>query len=87
MDSVNQKMWLRHVLVSGGEAPSDDDSQLKSLAEFIGTLKNVQKVEVLPYHTFGVHKWEKLGITYRLDGVNPPLPERVDNAKRILGII
>ena len=87
MDSVNQKMWLRHVLVSGGEAPSDEDSQLKSLAEFTGTLKNAQKVEVLPYHTFGVHKWEKLGIPYRLDGVNPPLPERVDNAKRILGII
>lgn len=86
MDSEGQKMWLRHVLVSGGDAASDEDTQLKRLAEFIKTLNNVEKVEVLPYHTFGVHKWEKLGIPYRLKGVEPPAAERVESAKRILGI-
>lgn len=85
MDSEGQKMWLRHVLVSGGDAASDEDAQLKRLAEFIKTLNNVEKVEVLPYHTFGVHKWEKLEIPYRLKGVEPPAAERVENAKRILG--
>ncbi|MCM1308707.1 MAG: hypothetical protein NC223_08925, partial [Butyrivibrio sp.] len=82
----DQKMWLRHVLVSGGEAARDDDGCLERLAEFIKTLKNVERVEVLPYHTFGVHKWEKLGIPYKLEGVAPTSAERVENAERILGI-
>lgn len=85
MDSVNQKLWIRHVLVSGGDAPSDEDAQLTRLAEWIGTLRNVERTEVLPYHTFGADKWEKLGIPYRLKGVRPPAPERVENAKKILG--
>ena len=77
-------MWIRHVLVPGG---SDKDEYLHQLADFIGTLKNVERVEVLPYHTLGTFKWEKLGIPYPLEGVKPPTQERIDNARRILGAI
>lgn len=52
-------MWIRHVLVPG---LTDGEDDLKSMSEFISTLKTVKKVEVLPYHAFGVPKWEKLGI-------------------------
>ena len=77
-------MWIRHVLVPGG---SDKDEYLHQLADFIKTLGNARRVEVLPYHTLGIFKWEKLGIPYPLEGVKPPTQERIDNARRILGAI
>ncbi|MFR8386604.1 MAG: pyruvate formate lyase 1-activating protein, partial [Blautia massiliensis (ex Durand et al. 2017)] len=45
------------------------------------------RVEVLPYHTLGVFKWEQLGIPYPLEGVRPPSEERINNAREILGAI
>ena len=50
------------MLVSGGPSTSDDDGQLAGLSAFLDTLRNVERIEVLPYHTFGVHKWDLLGI-------------------------
>ena len=52
---------------------------------FLDTLHNVERVEVLPYHTMGLFKWEKLGIPYPLPGITPPAKERVANAEEILG--
>ncbi|MBF0843694.1 pyruvate formate lyase 1-activating protein, partial [Streptococcus danieliae] len=57
---------------------------LKELGEFVKTLKNVDKFEILPYHTMGEFKWEKLGIDYPLKGVKPPTKERVANAKKLM---
>ena len=74
-------VWIRHVLVPG---ITDDDAQLHRLHDFISTLHNVQRVEVLPYHTLGIYKWEKLGIPYPLQGVEPPTPEQVQHAQSIL---
>ncbi|MFO6495729.1 MULTISPECIES: pyruvate formate-lyase-activating protein [Bacillus] len=74
-------VWIRHVLVPG---ISDIDEDLIALGRFIGTLSNVQKVEVLPYHKLGVYKWEALGIEYPLKGIDPPAEERVENAYRLL---
>ena len=74
-----KKMWIRHVLFSG----TDDDASLRSLRAFIGTLSSVEKVQVLPYHTLGKEKYEKLGIPYPLTEA-PPSAERVENAKIIL---
>ena len=77
-------IWIRHVLVPGG---SDNDDYLRRTREFIDTLPSVEKVEVLPYHTLGVPKYQELGITYRLEGVESPSPERIENAKKILGAV
>ena len=74
-------MWIRHVLVPG---KTDRDDWLTRLRAFIDTLDTVEKVEVLPYHTMGVVKYEKLGYDYPLQGVEPPTAERVENAKKIL---
>jgi len=63
---------------------TDDDTWLRKTRDFILTLKNVKKIEVLPYHSMGAYKWEKLGIPYSLSGVKSPTAERVENAKRIL---
>lgn len=80
--SDNRKpVWIRHVLVPD---VTDDDGALRALKAFLDTLANVEKVEVLPYHTMGVNKYEKLGIAYPLAGVKAPSRERVENARRIL---
>ena len=84
LSDMGKPMWIRHVLVPGG---SDKDEYLHRLADFIHTLKTVERVEVLPYHTLGVFKWEQLGIPYPLEGVKPPSEERINNAREILGAI
>lgn len=76
-------VWIRHVLVPG---VTDRDEELRSLKSFIDSLHNVKKVEILPYHTLGVYKYEKLGIPYRLPTVNPPTEQEISHAKKILGI-
>lgn len=81
LSEINKPVWIRHVLVPGG---SDDDELLIRLDEFIKTLKNVDRVEVLPYHTLGTFKWEGLGIDYPLKDVAPPTKERIENANKLL---
>lgn len=80
LDKRKIPIWIRHVLVPGLE--SDED--LLNLRAFIDTLSNVEKVEVLPYHTLGVHKWESLGLDYPLKDVDTPTAEYTDYAKGIL---
>ena len=81
LSELGKPMWIRHVLVPGG---SDNDEQLIKLDEFIKTLKNVDRVEVLPYHTLGTFKWEELGIDYPLKDVKPPTKDRIENANKLL---
>lgn len=81
LDEIGKPVWIRHVLVP---ERSDDDAALEKLHAFIETLGNVEKVEVLPYHTLGAYKWKELGYEYPLEGIDPPTKERVENAKKIL---
>mgnify|MGYP000379239028 CR=1 FL=1 len=81
LSETGKPVWIRHVLVP---ERSDKDEYLHRLHDFIETLDNVEKVEVLPYHTLGVYKWKELGIPYQLEGIDPPSQERVENANRIL---
>ena len=61
-------IWIRHVIVPG---ITDDDKYLYKLGYFIGGLKTLRALDALPYHTMGKVKYEKLGIPYRLEGVEP----------------
>ena len=76
-----KKMWIRHVLVPD---ITDKDEYLQKLKQFISGLKTVERVEVLPYHTMGEVKYEKLGLPYPLKGVQPPAKQRIEKAKNIL---
>ena len=82
LSDMGVSMWIRHVLVP---ERNDRDDYLHRLADFIATLKTVERVEVLPYHTLGTFKWENLHIDYPLKGINPPTKERIENAEKILG--
>ncbi|MFD2670614.1 pyruvate formate-lyase-activating protein [Marinicrinis sediminis] len=74
-------MWIRHVLVPGW---TDDEEHLRHLGAFIGSLKHVEKVELLPYHQMGVYKWEQLGRPYTLHDVEPPSKASVERAYAII---
>ena len=79
----NIPVWIRQVLVPG---ITDDVDDLNLLKEFISTLKNVEKVEILPYHDIGSYKWEQLGLEYPLKGVRVATKEDVAKAKEVLGL-
>lgn len=81
LDSIHKPVWIRHVLVPG---ITDVDEYLEETADFLSTLSNVERIDVLPYHSMGVYKWKELGLPYALEGVETPSKERVENAKRIL---
>ena len=78
-----KKMWIRHVLVPG---LTDGEEDLKAMAEFISTLKTVEKVEILPYHALGIPKWEKIGIDYQLKDAVAPTDEEVTKAEELLNV-
>ena len=79
LSEINKPVWIRHVLVP---EHSDFDEDLDALGDFIDTLSNVDRVEILPYHTLGKFKWENLGIPYTLESISPPSAERIENAKQ-----
>ena len=81
LSEIAKPVWIRHVLVPG---ITDDDAYLLRLHDFLSTLKNIERIDVLPYHTLGTFKYEKLGIEYPLADVPTPTKERVDNARKIL---
>ena len=76
-------MWIRHVLVPN---LTDEKEGLKELDRFLSTLKTVKRVEILPYHTMGVFKYDRLGIKYPLEGVPTPTEEEVRTAEKLLHI-
>ncbi|MBE6532582.1 MAG: pyruvate formate lyase-activating protein [Ruminococcaceae bacterium] len=74
-------LWVRHVLVEGY---TDNDADLFALGKFIGGLKNLKALDVLPYHTMGAAKYKELGIPYALEGVKPTSNEQARLAREII---
>lgn len=74
-------MWIRHVLVPGWTSAKEN---LIKIREFIETLDSVQKIEILPYHTMGSVKYEKMGIDYVFKDMRVPTKEEIEMAEDIL---
>jgi len=72
---LKRPVWLRYVLVPG---LTDDPADIDHLAEFAASLGNVERVDVLPFHQMGAHKWKQLGIEYKLQDLEPPPQKLVD---------
>ena len=77
----NINIWLRYVYVPGF---TDSESDLDNLISFINNFKNIERVDILPYHVFGKEKWENLGYKYPLEGLEPPEPEVVDKFRAVI---
>lgn len=79
LSEIGKPVWIRHVLVPG---ITDSDGYLRRTRAFIETLRNVQRIEVLPYHSMGAYKWDKLGLDYTLKDIQPPTAERIQTHPR-----
>ena len=77
----NKKLWLRQVIVPN---MNDDREHVILLSNFAKKIKNVEKVELLPYKTIGVHKYKELNIPYRLEGVPELSEEKLKKLNKIL---
>lgn len=75
----NIKMWIRIVYM-----PGFTDEGKDKLKEYIHSLKTVEKIEVLPYHTMGKFKWKELGLKYELEDMKEPTKEESDEFYRYI---
>ncbi len=81
LDKNNIPVWIRHVVVPG---ITDDPDELLALGHFVGSLKNVQALDALPYHVLGKVKYENLGLEYPL-GDTPALSKAaLEEAKALI---
>jgi pyruvate formate lyase activating enzyme len=80
LSESKKTIWIRFVLVPN---LSDPLHNIEGLANFVSTLGNVEKVEVLPFHKMGEYKWEQMGYDYKLKDTPPPSPELVQNVMDI----
>lgn len=78
LEEKNVPVWIRHVVVEGY---TDDKKQLFALGEFIGRLKNLRALDVLPYHNMGESKYKEMGIDYPLAGLAPTTQKKAIEAK------
>ncbi|CAM3707565.1 pyruvate formate-lyase-activating protein [Erysipelothrix urinaevulpis] len=62
----NVTIWIRIVIVPGYH---DNYEYMDDLAEYIAPLNNIERIELLPYHTMGVNKYDDINMEYPLDGV------------------
>ena len=82
LEALKKPVWVRHIIVEG---ITDNTDHLTELGRFIGSLKNLAALDVLPYHTMGVNKYKELGIPYALGGLPAlPLKEAVKAKQHIL---
>jgi pyruvate formate lyase activating enzyme len=72
--AIGKPVWIRFVLVP---ELTDPVANVEGLANFVATLGNVERVEVLPFHQMGAYKWEQLGYDYALKDTVPPSPELI----------
>jgi pyruvate formate lyase activating enzyme len=81
LEEIGKPFWLRYVLVPGY---TDQPEYLRQLGKHFKDYKMVQRLEILPYHTFGVHKFQELEKKYQLENVKVPTNNEVTAAQKIL---
>jgi pyruvate formate lyase activating enzyme len=80
LEKNDKPFWLRYVLVPGYSAFEED---IRALGEHFKDYRMIQRIEILPYHTLGVHKYEAMGQEYRLKGVKENTPEQLEAAQSL----
>lgn len=82
LEANHRPFWLRYVLVNGYSNFTDD---IKALGEHFKDYQMIERVEILPYHTLGVHKYEAMQMEYKLKDVDLNTPEQLETAKELFG--
>lgn len=81
VNKLNKKLWLRHVVVPG---INDTIEHIYKFKDYTDTFNNVEKIELLPYHTLGVNKYESMGINYKLKNVKPLSNDKIEELRKLL---
>lgn len=81
LNTSGTKVWIRQVITPG---ITDTREYILSLKEYIKKINNIERIDLLPYHTMGIEKYNKLGIPYPLGGVPPMDKDKVDELYKIL---
>lgn len=79
LSDIYKDMWIRRVPVPN---LTNDDNELNNLYSFISSLKTVKKVEILPYHTLGIFKWENFGINILSKAISRLQKKRLKRQKK-----
>ena len=74
-------VWIRHVVVPG---LTDSEADLYRLGRYLGTLKNIRALDVLPYHDMGKAKYHSLGIPYPLEDTPPMSQDQAGEARKVI---
>ena len=77
--SLSKPVWIRFTLVPG---ETDDPANVDGIARFVAPMKNVEWVEVQPFHQMGAFKWKAMGLDYKLFDTPTAGRELVD---RVIG--
>ncbi len=69
--------WRKHVIVRMPLIPgiNDDEESIRQVGRYVSSLKNLNEIQVLPYHQTGLEKYRRLGLEYKMQDVAPPSPE------------
>lgn len=78
LSEIKKPTWIRFVLVPG---LTDSPANIHGLAKFCGSLSSIERVEILPFHKLGEHKWKLMGLNYELSQTQPPSLEQIEKAK------
>ena len=73
--ALSKPVWIRFTLVPG---ETDDPANVDGIARFVAPMKNVQWVEVQPFHQMGSFKWKAMGLEYKLENTQPPSRDLVN---------
>lgn len=80
LEERNIPIWIRYVLVPN---LTDNEEDIEGLAKFLTTLKNVERIDILPFHKMGEYKWEQLGYEYSLADTHEPSIDETNKAHAI----
>ncbi|NDW09766.1 pyruvate formate-lyase-activating protein [Dysgonomonas sp. 520] len=80
LSEIKKPVWLRYVLVPNF---TDDETDLHNWAKHVSQYTNIERVDILPFHQMGIHKWQQMGLNYKLQDVKSPSPEIVKKAEQI----
>ena len=81
LSDMGKPMWIRFVLVPG---LTNGDDNMAAVRDIVSELKTVERLEILPFHKMGEHKWEALGLPYTLGDTEPPTQDEIAHAKDVL---
>lgn len=84
LSEIKKPVWIRFVLVPG---LTDDVENIAGVAQFVASLGNVERVEILPFHKMGEYKWEQLGYDYQLKETQPPTAASIEQTVQIFELL